>query len=323
MKIMLDKLNMLDGLVRRAMAENHVPGAAFAYLLRGRPAGTRLYGVADAGTGAPITERTCFEAASLTKPVFAYTVLRLADAGVIDLSRPLVDYGAAPPSEDPRIRRVTAAHILSHASGLPNWGRHPLALAFAPGEGFSYSGEGFAYLQRTLERLTGRRLDHLMQEHAFDPLGMEGAAMIWTGSLGRMTATAHDRAGNPMPRRKNALHASGYEPNAAYSLYADIGVYPPFLAGLARGLDPRFASVQNPAGNGVHWGLGLGFYEDVVWHWGDNGGYKSLFLLGRASGDALLMHTNGYNGLAVCFAAFSLLTERSFSGMKAFIASAE
>ena len=323
MNILLDKLNLLDRTVEESMRENNVPGAVFALIKSGKLADQRLYGVSDVTTGAPITAQTYFEAASLTKPVFAYTVFRLADAGVIDLDRPLYTYGVQPPSDDPRVELVTAKHALSHATGMPNWDKHPLSLAFTPGESFSYSGEGYAYLQRTVEHLTGRRLDDLMQEYAFDALGMEGATMIWTPALQRSFATAHDADGKPKPLRKNARHSSGYEPNAAYSLYADVGVYPPFLQCLARNFDPMFAAVQNPAGHGVHWGLGLGFYEELVWHWGDNGGYKSLFLVDRETGDALLMHTNGYNGLEVCFTAFELLTGRDLSDVSAFIASAE
>ena len=61
-----------------------------------------------------------FEAASLGKPLFAYAVLRLVDAGRFDLDRPLYDYPPVPEADTPRMRRVTARHVLSHTSGLPN-----------------------------------------------------------------------------------------------------------------------------------------------------------------------------------------------------------
>ena len=79
---------------------------------------------------------TVFEAASLGKPLFAYAVLKLVDAGVLDLDRPLHEYLASAEAVTPRMRRVTARHVLTHTSGLPNW-RHvpgPLEPETEPGK---------------------------------------------------------------------------------------------------------------------------------------------------------------------------------------------
>ena len=79
----------------------------------------------DAGSVFPRTagrvcvDGTVFEAASLGKPLFAYAVLRLVDAGRLDLDRPLYDYLPAPDAAHPLMRRVTARHVLTHTSGLP------------------------------------------------------------------------------------------------------------------------------------------------------------------------------------------------------------
>ena len=73
------------------------------------------------------------------------------------------DYLASAEADTPRMRRVTARHVLTHTSGLPNW-RHepgPLAPETEPGETYAYSGEGFFYLQRVVERVTGRPIARL------------------------------------------------------------------------------------------------------------------------------------------------------------------
>ena len=104
-----------------------------------------------------MSEETVFEAASLGKPVFAYAVLRLVDAGVIDLDRPLFDYLPIPDANNPRMKRVTARHVLSHTTGLPNWRQQPVRARARHRTGqasFSYSGEGYFYLQRVVEALT-------------------------------------------------------------------------------------------------------------------------------------------------------------------------
>jgi CubicO group peptidase (beta-lactamase class C family) len=142
---------------------------------------------------------TVFEAASLGKPLFAYAVLKLVDAGALDLDRPLYDYLASPEADTPRMRRVTARHVLTHTSGLPNW-RHtpgPLAPDTEPGETYAYSGEGFFYLQRVVERVTGRPIARLMREDILEPLGMRESSWVWRGDFDSRMAVGYDEAGSP------------------------------------------------------------------------------------------------------------------------------
>jgi CubicO group peptidase (beta-lactamase class C family) len=142
---------------------------------------------------------TVFEAASLGKPIFAYAVLRLVDAGRLDLDRPLYDYLAAPEANTPRMRRVTTRHVLTHTSGLPNW-RHepgPLAPATEPGETYTYSGEGFFYLQRVVERVTGRPIARLLREEVLEPLGMRESSWVWRPEFDSRMAVGYDEGGAP------------------------------------------------------------------------------------------------------------------------------
>jgi CubicO group peptidase (beta-lactamase class C family) len=140
-----------------------------------------------------------FEAASLGKPLFAYAVLKLVDAGVLDLDRPLHDYFASPEADTPRMRRVTARHVLTHTSGLPNW-RHqpgPLAPVTEPGETYAYSGEAFFYLQRVVERVTGRPIARLLREEVLQPLGMTESSWVWRDDFDARMAVGYDESGNP------------------------------------------------------------------------------------------------------------------------------
>src|SRR5207237_10645877 len=97
----------------------------------------------------------------LRKPVFAFLVLGLVGDGVLDLDRPLGEYLPLPNPADERARTITARHALSHSSGWRNWrfGNDQLLTAdFAPGSRFSYSGEGYYFLQRVVEHATGMGL---------------------------------------------------------------------------------------------------------------------------------------------------------------------
>ncbi len=93
-----------------------------------------------------VTEHTSFRVASLTKPVFAYLVLKLVDEGVIELDCPLSSYLDKPYLNDPRIDQLTARHVLSHQTGWPNWKWDgELEFEFSLGEKWHYSGEGYVY----------------------------------------------------------------------------------------------------------------------------------------------------------------------------------
>ena len=170
-----------------------VPGLALAVLDGGR-VWRRGFGNAVEDPSRPVSEETVFEAASLGKPLFAYAVLRLADAGVIDLDRPLYDYLPDADANTPRMKRVTARHVLSHTTGLPNWRQQPGPLnpATDPGKEFSYSGEGFFYLQRVTEQLSGVPFARLMREQVLDPLDMKQSSYVWLPAFESRMAAGYD-----------------------------------------------------------------------------------------------------------------------------------
>ena len=170
-----------------------VPGLALG-IVDGKRVWRRGFGDAVEESAQPVSDETVFEAASLGKPVFAYAMLRLVDAGVMDLDRPLYDYVPLPDTNNARMRRVTARHVLSHTTGLPNW-RHqpsPLEPSFDPGSRFSYSGEGYFYLQRVAEKLTDKPFGRLMREQVLDPLGMRQSGYVWQSDFGSRMAAGYD-----------------------------------------------------------------------------------------------------------------------------------
>ncbi|HWN93506.1 MAG TPA: serine hydrolase domain-containing protein, partial [Methylomirabilota bacterium] len=104
------------------MQESHVPGLSIAVIKDARIAWRGAFGVKDVESREPVDRDTMFEAASMSKPVFAYVVMKLCEKGVVNLDTPLTRYTPERfVPDDPRLDLITARHVLSHTSGLPNW----------------------------------------------------------------------------------------------------------------------------------------------------------------------------------------------------------
>ena len=79
--------------------------------------------------------------------------------------------------------------VLRHTTGLPNWGDKKFArLIFTPDSTFSYSGEGFQYLQRAVEKRTGKSLNEIAWQEVFIPLGMANSSYTWTDKFDTLSA---------------------------------------------------------------------------------------------------------------------------------------
>ncbi|MBK9154861.1 MAG: beta-lactamase family protein [Chloracidobacterium sp.] len=177
----------------------NVPGVSVAYVENGRESWSRYFGVRDAGTREPVTADTVWQVGSLSKPVFAMVVMKLVEAGKIDPDRPLANYLPGELIKDePRAKSITARHALSQSTGLQNWrfqAGQTLSLSFAPGERWSYSGEGIYYLQRAVEQITGLGLEQLAREHMFGPLGMASSSYYWLAGYDKRIASSHNGQG--------------------------------------------------------------------------------------------------------------------------------
>lgn len=301
------------------MAEARIPGLSLARIRDGEIVSVESLGVANTESGDAVTADTLFEAASLSKPVFATIVLRWAERGELDLDQPLLDLLPNPRIDhDPRTHTITARLVLSHQTGLPNWGGEKLDLAFDPGTQFSYSGEGYVYLQHVLEELSGESLDTLARREVFAPLGMRRSRFDWPELPPEgepfPVAVQHDEVGN-------AEQPPGQsEQNAAASLLTTAEEYSRFVIAwmnhelLSEAMErealtpavhmqsekrnpPRPPEVYERIGWGLGWGLVLP--QGIAWHWGDNGDAKAFVAFDPARRDGIVYFANSVNGLAI------------------------
>lgn len=283
-----------------------VPALGIGYIQDGSIREVSVYGELEAGKSAPVG--TIFNVASLTKPVTAVVALKLVNVGKWDLDTPLERYWTDPDLiDDPRSKKLTTRHVLSHQSGFPNWRyQHPdgkLAFEFDPGTGYQYSGEGFEYLRRALENKFNSTLDQLASALIFDSLQMNDTHYFWSKDIDESRfARWHDKSGEVYETHKNK------SANAADDLLTTVEDYCRFLihvmdgAGLSSELFEEMISDQTRVKHNQHFGLGwlvdenIGRDEFAITHGGDDKGVHTIVFILPKSRQGLVIFTNGDNG---------------------------
>ncbi|MBN1165215.1 MAG: beta-lactamase family protein [Candidatus Krumholzibacteriota bacterium] len=312
------------------MEAGHVPGLQAALVRDGKIIWEKGFGIKKAGGPEPVTSSAIFEAASLTKPLFAYAALRLVDEGIIDLDEPIITYlpqneieallGHSLDAEDFRrdwFERITARHVLSHSSGMPHGeSAVPYPILFEPGTKNRYSAQGYYYLQKAVEHLKGEKLDDIIDRYVLQPLGMKHSSMVWRDEYEESMAHGHGAGGNPEEFRKYT------EASAAASLYTTAGDYALFVRAVMAGeglKDSTAAEMLAPqieveGGNNLTWSLGFGIQSDengsAFWQWGDYGIFRNYIIAYPRPQTALVYLTNSFFGLGLC----REIVERSLGG---------
>jgi CubicO group peptidase (beta-lactamase class C family) len=318
----------LEAEVPRLMKDGHVPGLSMVLIRENRIVWKGCFGVRVAGQPAKVDCDTVFEAASMSKPLFSYAVLKLVENGDFDLDRPLDSYLPEPYLPDqPLAGKITGRTVMLHRTGLPNWREGgwrsggPLPVQKEPDTCFTYSGEGYLYLQTVIERLTGEGVTAWMEASLLDPLNMTRSSYRWQDSLESDYAGGHDKNGNFKTGRR--FYEQG---NAAYSLYTTPTDYARFLieimkpdrsAGhsLSAETIERMTTLQvDPEEDNPRSRRSLGWVVDGepnggwVNHSGSNGsGFQcnSRFNMQRRSGSVIM--TNSSNGRKVWEAILEII----------------
>lgn len=176
----------------------------------------RFFAKASAGE---LTDRHLFLLASISKPITGLAVMRLVERGLLTLSQPvqqLIPEFAAPGKPD-----VTAWHLMTHTSGLPDlpWERaglddytaealqarsHHAVPQFRPGAHWQYNTLTFYLLGQLVERLDGRPLERFLQEDVLGPAGIDGIGFD-PATLGRPAVTTRGMTPGPQIPDEEAM----------------------------------------------------------------------------------------------------------------------
>ena len=330
-------IRSLETRIPRVMRETAVPGCSVVLIRDAKIYWRGGFGVRDAETRQPVDADTVFEAASASKPLFAYVVMKLAEQGVIDLDAPLTRYtkNRYVPN-DPQLDLITARQVLKHSTGFPNWrsADEPMRVNFTPGSKFGYSGEGYCYLQSVVTELTGH-VDHdhcgnfesdvrfcasdiggYMQKRLLQPFHMGSSSYLWSEQLAKDLARPHGGHGEPQPYHRTApIDASRYA--AAGGLMTTPTDYAKFLIELIHPshndefhvskkthdemVHPQYA-FQDFDGYSVSWGL-LGCrmvhvgQHELIAPGGSNPGFQCYSTISPLRKCGFVIMTNADSGL--------------------------
>lgn len=316
----------LDNFIQTYQKYYRIPGISLALIKDGKLVYHKTYGARNAMTGEPVTDTTLFEAASVTKPVFAYVVQRLAERGFIDMDRPLYLYLPYPDiAHDERYKLITARHVLTHRTGFPNWRyMNPdgkLNILFTPGTDYNYSGEGFEYLKMVVEKITGKKVEQVLQEEVIIPIGLYHTFFSKNDSLQRMVSQGHfDRLPtyDPLPE----------SPGMAYSMHTEARIFTQFMLHLLneQGLsaetyanmfrkqsdfkfDPNEEKPKYPSYMGMSLEIRETPFGKTFGHGGNNGDFRCHFEVYKDLKMGYVIFTNSDTSIPLLEAMRRLLVE--------------
>lgn len=191
--------------IRQIVTDAKITGLSAVIINDNRIVYQNTFGVKDKRTDAKIDEDTVLYAASFTKPLFAYAFLKLVENKIFALDEPIYKYLKKPIGEyekwkdlagEKDFQKITARMILSHSSGLPilrQFYNDKLSIIAQPKTRFYYSNEAMNLLGFVVEEYLNRKLEDLIEETVFEPLGMKRSGMIWQKDFDNNFAFGYDK----------------------------------------------------------------------------------------------------------------------------------
>ena len=296
------------------LASNRVPGAVVSYIKNGEVAWTKAFGVANLQTGTAMGPDMVFNHGSNGKVMTAWALMRLVEAGKVELDAPanryLKRWQIRSTTFDPN--GVTPRRLLNHTAGLTvhgfsdyeqgvklpslvdvlegkNQNDGAVYIGWEPGSTSVYSGGGYVIAQMIIEDVSGEPFAAFMEREVTKPLGLSSLGWVWTPQLERRAPTPYDGAGEPVGYRQLASQAIGSEictvPDFARFVAATVsgpGGEPPGRGVLKRETISTLLETFN--------------VEKVLGHSGANPGWYAHFRLNVPRREGFVIATNSSRG---------------------------
>ena len=207
---------VVDSLARAYIDAQRSPAVSIE-ILRGRDTIVRAgYGFADLEQQVGAAPSTLYQIGSITKQFAAAAVMRLVEAGRINLDDSISDYVSGLPTD---WRRVSVRQLLNHTSGIPSmtdigprwlsrW-REDMStdtlvaltardsMWFKPGTAWRYDNTGYIVVGMLLDRVTGEPFPSYLETKLLRPLGLAHSYYCDLNRVlpGRAAGYDHDSTG--------------------------------------------------------------------------------------------------------------------------------
>lgn len=214
------RADLIDDTVGALMQKSHLPGLSLAVVQDGKIVKAAGYGVRSKGSPSPVTDKTLFQAGTLSQAITALGALALVESGKVSLdadTNETLKTWRLPGNELTESSKVTLRELLNHTAGLtvpvfqgyaadaavPSLGQilegekpansKPIRVEAIPGAKWHYSSGGYAIVQRLITDVTNEPFQDFISANVLRPLGMTASNYeqpLSAGSAGN-AATGH------------------------------------------------------------------------------------------------------------------------------------
>ncbi|QCK14856.1 serine hydrolase domain-containing protein [Mangrovivirga cuniculi] len=304
--------NTLDSLTTAGIT----PGISMSVFTRDSIIMVHTSGYANLSDSVKVKETTNFEAASLSKPILAHIYLKhFKDEIPLDTSL-LSFYDQSITNNTDYLEKVSPFHVLSHQSGLPNWRAMPdtkakslsevfkktdsLNFKFEPGSKFGYSGEGYIWLQGAIEKVSDKPFQQIASETIFAMAKANSSTFIYP-KIDKNASIPYNEDNERVSKQiinvtlaSASLHSNAVE-------YAKM--FQHYITDESSLMDPVI-EVDTLDNFQIKWAPGIGIMDnnqgaEYLFHWGDNGSFKSYLIYDKNNDLGFVYFTNSSNGLKI------------------------
>jgi CubicO group peptidase (beta-lactamase class C family) len=302
----------LEPKIKEEIQQGHLPGFALGVVRDGKLIYAKGFGLAKLGGKTPVTSKSLFHMASVTKTFVATAVMQLSEKGKIDLDAPLTRYLPYFRLNDERYRVITIRQMLSHTSGIPdtlnfNWDKPEYDagalerfvrsvadqnLAFAPGEKFAYSNTAYEILGDVIAKVSGESFEDYVQHNVLTPLGMKDSTLLVRDANPQLLTSPHVLENSQVAVSKIFPYNRAHSPSSTlYSNIEDMSAWA--IANLNHG-ELNGKRILKPETAAAMWQPvvpALGMKEGISWfstdlqghhlvlHSGGDTGFESMLIL--------------------------------------------